>query len=1119
VERLQRHGQAGVRLWGHVVVQRGAEGKSLTGDVCLFDATGAMVAEVQGLRLKHVACEELLRAAGTNVDDWLYEIEWQRRALRDDSARTTPSDYIPPPAQIAARVEPLARQLIAHPDIQKYDEFLPEFDKLCAAYIVAVLRQLGWNIRLQERVSVVSLSAQLGVVEQHSRLLGRFLEILQEEGVLQWVGSDWQVCRVPEPIDPQGLWQGLMERFPRDEAALTLVSRSGRHLADALRGKYDPLQLLFPGGSFDVADKLYQESPGAVAHNTMAQEVISAVVEHLPEKRIIRVLEIGAGSGGMTAFVLAKLPAERTEYAFTDISPFFTSKAQQRFRSYPFISYQLLNIEQDPEGQGFDRHRFDVIFAASVLHATADLRQSLEHVKRLLAPGGVLMLSEGTRPQRWIDLTFGLTEGWWRFTDRDLRPSYPLLPRDKWMQLLAELGFTGAVTIPDESASGALADQALILAQAPSPDASALTAEESQAEGSWLIFADRGGVGHQLAQLFAAQGQPPILVTPGTSYAALEQDQFKIEPTCPEDYLRLVRETLGNERLAYRGVIHLWGLDVLPADEITTSQLAMAQSRGCRSVLYLVQALATARASRAAKLWLVTRGAQPVGSEPAPLAVEQAPLWGMGKVIALEHPELHCARVDLSPAGGDDEVQALFDEIAWGDCEDQVGYRGSVRHVARLVRSRTGRSQMMTGANPASTTFQPQTEAIGVQSEATYLITGGLGGIGLLMAEWLVSRGARHLALMGRRGASDAVRETLRELEQAGTQVTVIQADVSQAEQMAQAFEKIERTLPPLRGVIHSAGVLADGVLLQQDWDRFTEVMAPKIAGAWHLHALTRDKSLDFFVLFSSLASLLGSAGQSNHAAANAFMDALAFHRRAMGLPALSINWGIWSEIGAAARQNVGDRFLEHGMRTFSPQEGLTVFERVLRRGLTQVGVMPINWPRFIRQFTTSDGEQPFFAELAIEARQRGQSTPPADPELDTLKRLEQAPPNQRHKLLLEYIRSQALKVLGLEASEVVDARQPLADLGLDSLMAVELRNLLGRGLRLRRNMPATLLYDFPTISELANYIAKDVLQWEDIETLQSPDQEAGMSGVIDRIEDLSEEEVDRLFAEKMMSN
>jgi NAD(P)-dependent dehydrogenase (short-subunit alcohol dehydrogenase family) len=610
-------------------------------------------------------------------------------------------------------------------------------------------------------------------------------------------------------------------------------------------------------------------------------------------------------------------------------------------------------------------------------------------------------------------------------------------------------------------------------------------------------------------------------VLPGAAYAATEPDHFTIDPTCPADYLRLLRETIGNERLAYRGVIHLWGLDGLPAEEMTAAQLAQAQTMGCRSVLHLVQALGTAGARRAPTLWLVTRGAQPVGSELAPLAVEQAPLWGLGKVIALEHPELHCVRVDLDPDEGENDVQALFDEVAGGDREDQVAYRSNVRHVARLVHSQGGHAQTTEvnrrtpDAYAASAASGLETQATVVRSDATYLITGGLGGLGLLMAQWLVAHGARHLALMGRRGASEAARETLRELEQAGAQIMVIQGDVARGEHISQAFQQIEQSMPPLRGVIHSAGVLADGVLLQQDWQRFTEVMAPKVEGTWHLHTLTRDKPLDFFVLFSSLAALLGSAGQGNHAAANAFMDALAFHRRALGLPALSINWGIWSEIGAAARRNVGER-LEHGMRTFSPQQGLEVFERVLQPGWTQVGVMPVNWPQFMRQFS-GDHEPPFLAALMSEVRQRGQSSEPVEREPDALQQLEQALPNQRHKLLLEYIRDQALKVLGLEASQRVDYKQPLADFGLDSLMAVELRNLLGRGLRLSRSMPATLLYDYPTISELANYMAKEVLRWEQgAETQPSPGQDEGMSGVIDRIEDLSDEEVDRLFAEKM---
>ncbi len=165
------------------------------------------------------------------------------------------------------------------------------------------------------------------------------------------------------------------------------------------------------------------------------------------------------------------------------------------------------------------------------------------------------------------------------------------------------------------------------------------------------------------------------------------------------------------------------------------------------------------------------------------------------------------------------------------------------------------------------------------------------------------------------------------------------------------------------------------------------------------------------------------------------------------------------------------------------------------------------------------DREPPFFAEVIGEARQRGHDFEPIEREPDALHKLEQAPPNQRHRLLLEYIRGQALKVLGLEASQIVDQRQPLADLGLDSLMALELRNLLGRGLRLHRSMPATLLYDYPTIAELAEYMAKEVLGWQGAESQHSPSPDIGLSGVIERIEDLSDAEVDRLFAEKTISN
>ena len=194
------------------------------------------------------------------------------------------------------------------------------------------------------------------------------------------------------------------------------------------------------------------------------------------------------------------------------------------------------------------------------------------------------------------------------------------------------------------------------------------------------------------------------------------------------------------------------------------------------------------------------------------------------------------------------------------------------------------------------------TTGLNLDPQGTYLITGGLRGLGLMTAQWLVERGARHLVLTGRRTPDSEAGETLRALEARGIQVRVAQADASDAGAMKRLLEDMRNTMPPLRGVIHSAGVLDDGVLLQQSWNRFATVFAPKVIGSLLLHRLTESDALDFFVLFSSVAAVFGSAGQGNHVAANAFMDTLAAARAAQGLPGLSVNWGAWDDCRRGGR-------------------------------------------------------------------------------------------------------------------------------------------------------------------------------------------------------------------------
>ena len=266
---------------------------------------------------------------------------------------------------------------------------------------------------------------------------------------------------------------------------------------------------------------------------------------------------------------------------------------------------------------------------------------------------------------------------------------------------------------------------------------------------------------------------------------------------------------------------------------------------------------------------------------------------------------------------------------------------------------------------------------------------------------------------------------------------------------------------------------------MRQDWQRFQNVMDPKVRGSWLLHQATQHIPLDFFVLFSSVAAVFGSPGQGNHAAANAFMDMLAHYRRSQGLPALSINWGAWSEVGIAAQKSVDTRSAAQGMLSIEPNDGLFLLERMLQAGPAQLAVSPMKWPTFLKQF--GNGSRMFFSRVA----QIGESGPvsttadfgaTAQVAPNFAETLLQAPPARQRLMLTEFVKARAGRVLGMDSQSIQD-RTPLSELGLDSLMAVELRTQLSEGLKLKRSLPATLAFDYPTIEAITEYIARDVLE------------------------------------------
>jgi NAD(P)-dependent dehydrogenase (short-subunit alcohol dehydrogenase family) len=648
-----------------------------------------------------------------------------------------------------------------------------------------------------------------------------------------------------------------------------------------------------------------------------------------------------------------------------------------------------------------------------------------------------------------------LTDGWWRFTDTDLRPNYALLSPNKWHELLRSEGFTEVATIPgQEKVSEALADHALILARGP-----------RQQQRSWTIFADHAGMGEALAQQFIAQGDRCDLVYSGDSFAAVAEGIWQIDPARREEYERLLREIPSPSHSGGHGIVFLWPLDTPSIEAIPVADLSNAQFKAYGSALHLLQALVGSEVAEPPNLWLVTRGARHIGTESLPPSVVQAPMWGLGKVIAIEHPELHCVRVDLDPDGGmEQQVQALFAEISAGYREPQVAYRGESRSVPRLVNSST--IQRDGGATRPPVTFK---------EDATYLITGGFGGIGFLVAQWMAEQGARHLVLMGRSGASPDATQVLEELQKKGVQVVVARGDVSNEADVARVLAEIAQSMPPLRGVIHSAAVLDDGVLLRQNWERFAKVLGPKASGAWILHTLTKEMSLDFFVLFSAAAAIFGATGLGTYTVANTFLDTLAHYRRTLGLPGLSINWGPWEQVGMAAA--VGSRREEQwagvGMSTFSPEQALTALGQMLSQDVAQFAFLSVEWAAFAKQFPGN--EHLLLAELV--ARQPQQTAAEQRSSgLDLRQRLEQTPPKRRYRVLQNHVREQTMKVLGLDSSQPFDVQQPLQELGLDSLMAVELRNMLGAGVELKRALPATLVFDYPTVEALTGFLAEQLL-------------------------------------------
>jgi acyl transferase domain-containing protein/acyl carrier protein len=633
--------------------------------------------------------------------------------------------------------------------------------------------------------------------------------------------------------------------------------------------------------------------------------------------------------------------------------------------------------------------------------------------------------------------------------------------------------------------------------------------------GSWIIFADSDGIGQMLRQILEAQGGKAILVSRGIAYERVDDWHVRIRPDRTEDVRKLLESVMDPDGPGCRGIVHLWSLDVSCREDATASSMEAAQTLGCLNVLQVVQEMAHARWSTQPRLWLVTRGSQAAGDDSLPVEVAQAALWGLSRVIAQEHPTLWGGIVDLEPKSHRRNLAAhqLWEEISNPDGEDQLAFRHGQRMVARLARKR----QAIARKTPLQW-----------RADASYLITGGLGDLGLKVARWMVEQGARRLILLGRaklpprsrwnslESGSHLARQTaaIRELEDLGASVHLGSADVADEQQLSAFIEQFQAEgWPAIRGVVHAAGVLQDGLLSKLDSAAMNMVLRPKMLGGWLLHRLLRKAPLDFFVVFSSAGSLMGQPGQGNYAAANAFLDALAHHRKDLGLPALSINWGAWAELGfaeTAGGRSLTSRLALLGIRSMQPERALEAMGRLIREGTPQAAAIPVDWSKY-REFYPSGTVPAFLSELADEA-----ATTPSQ----AVRRVEMrdaildADPGQRLQLLQTSLSKQVARVLGLSPSQL-DIQQPLTNLGLDSLMAVELKNRISTDLGV--NVPMVkFLQGFSVAQAATQLLGQLIAEAADPSDLEALTPEAprgsGSDGVnqavLANIDELSDEQV-----------
>jgi acyl transferase domain-containing protein/SAM-dependent methyltransferase/acyl carrier protein len=922
-------------------------------------------------RQRHWLQEKTIEKKRTRARE-VYRLNWIRQ------------DVLPP--TLDSRMEAVFREggsALRDTNVEQVNHLL---DRLCLRYAWDAIGH--WR---NER-GVLPPPEMAPVKPQHRQLTRLLYDWLADDGAIE--PDSWRILSPPQDqISPEQ----ILELHPDFAGYIRPLAACGPNLFEILQGE-NPLPLLFPGGSLAQAEEIYERNDYAAIMNRAAGEAASIFAQSAG--RHLRILEVGAGTGGTTTSILQAVSASCERYTFTDLSTHFLARARKKFGQYPQMEYRTFDLERPAAEQAFTPGSYDLIIAANVLHATNDLGKVLANLRTLLSASGQLIILELTRPQRMADLTFGLLEGWWRFTDIELRPRHPLISAHLWLETLKKAGFQPLGAFPAD----------------PNAPQSVLVASNGTGEATsrWQVIGDNA-IGEVIRQHLGVTDSPA------------------------PDHVVLALESADGEPV---------GL--------------------CSQILQVVQGLPRSAPPRLTVVW--PQCAQPVAGA----------LRAFLRCLAVEEPQLNCRWIEFSRyalASG-----MLVRELKNASPEQEV----------RLVETRmVTRLQAEPLSEPA---FHPR-------SDSAYLITGGTGALGSSLTEWLLKHGAGEVVLLSRTGQARNSPENGR--------VRLVHADVQDETAMRAVLTGISQRTR-LGGIFHAAGassVISFAELTPAEIER---MLSGKAAGAAVLHKITEDMPLDCFVLFSSAAAVWGSSRLAHYAAANGFLDGLAEMRSQLGLPSLSLQFGRLSERGMVPEAEYR-HFDRMGLLPLALDTAWDEMARLMASKTTQAVLAEVDWNRFLPVFQAQGARKTLFFDIA-------QATAAPVPAASTLAAAAAVWRDLRDAETIKgKIRVLVAEVLGFDSVSALPCDRGLFELGLDSLMAVELRDRLAKALQL--SLPATLIYERSTVDELSAYLSGLILGDHRppvpvVSRLRSRGEE-----ILNRIQSLSDADVDRLYSERFQPN